>query len=307
MNTIAPKAFISHATEDKDGFVREFAAGLRAKGVDAWLDEWEIAAGDSLVRKIFAQGIAGATVFVVVLSKVSVTKPWVLEELDASVIRKIQEGAKLIPVVLDDVEVPASLRHLLWLSVPQLGMQGVVDETVRSVFGQDNKPPLGAMPGFATQPKRLLANAMDDAVLHAIIEISLSKGQVSVSPEELLVRLQSFGMSKEMIEESVDTLVDDRVIEVERSFASFWVAKVISRTWLDVARSRDVDVDTSYKHLLTKIVNEATLDGFDEVDKLTRDALVERMESDGLITVFRTLGGAHVDVTTKGRRLSREF
>src|SRR4051794_20083808 len=48
-----PKVFVSHASEDKQRFVERFAARLRENGVDAWLDEWEMKPGDSLVDRIF--------------------------------------------------------------------------------------------------------------------------------------------------------------------------------------------------------------------------------------------------------------
>lgn len=37
-----PKVFISHASEDKVRFVLGFAEKLRAAGIDAWLDRWEM-------------------------------------------------------------------------------------------------------------------------------------------------------------------------------------------------------------------------------------------------------------------------
>jgi len=55
-----PKVFISHASEDKDRFVLAFAEKLRARGIDAWLDKWEMYPGDSLVEKIFEEGIKQA-------------------------------------------------------------------------------------------------------------------------------------------------------------------------------------------------------------------------------------------------------
>ena len=72
-------------------------------------------------------------------------------------------------------------------------------------------------------------------------------------------------------------------------------------------RARDVDIDSAQKHLLARVVNENTLEGFDEVDTITRDAILEQMESDGFVTVFQTFGGAHVDATIKGKRLAREL
>ena len=50
-------------------------------GVDVWLDKWEMCAGDSLIDKIFEDGIKNAEIFIIILSKFSVDKPWVREEL----------------------------------------------------------------------------------------------------------------------------------------------------------------------------------------------------------------------------------
>ncbi|WP_232414365.1 toll/interleukin-1 receptor domain-containing protein [Leptospira kirschneri] len=72
-----PKVFISHASEDKDRFVINFSTKLRSKGIDAWLDKWEMRPGD----RIFEEGIKNADAFIIVLSKNSVNKPWVREEL----------------------------------------------------------------------------------------------------------------------------------------------------------------------------------------------------------------------------------
>ncbi len=107
-----PKVFVSHASEDKERFVLDFATKLRSKGIDAWVDRWEINPGDSLVDKIFEEGIKNAQAVIVVLSKYSVDKPWVREELDVSVVKKINENIKLIPVVtdIDDCQVPECLK-----------------------------------------------------------------------------------------------------------------------------------------------------------------------------------------------------
>jgi hypothetical protein len=36
-----PAAFLCHASEDKERFVIPFATGLRGRGIDAWVDQWE--------------------------------------------------------------------------------------------------------------------------------------------------------------------------------------------------------------------------------------------------------------------------
>jgi len=74
MTTVPPRVFVSHASEDTDRFVIEFCRRLRSSGIDAWLDHWELQPGDSLVDRIFEEGIGGANAFLVVLSKNSVDK-----------------------------------------------------------------------------------------------------------------------------------------------------------------------------------------------------------------------------------------
>jgi hypothetical protein len=108
----APKIFISHAGEDRERFVRRFAERLRAKGVDAWVSFWEINPGDSLVDKIFEEGLKDCQAFLLVLSHNSFNKSWVREELDAGMVRKIEKQTKLIAVRLDGCEVPECLNTL---------------------------------------------------------------------------------------------------------------------------------------------------------------------------------------------------
>ena len=106
-----PRVFISHGSEDKDRFVLGFATQLLERGIDAWIDQWEIVLGDSLVQRIFSIGIAGADAFIVILSSTSVNKSWVQAELDAAVVRNIEDNTRLIVIRLDDVEVPTALRE----------------------------------------------------------------------------------------------------------------------------------------------------------------------------------------------------
>lgn len=106
---MTPKVFISHASEDRE-FTQDLATKLRSKGVNAWLDVWEILPGDSLIDKIFEEGLKDAEGFIVILSRSSVNKEWVREELNAAMVKKINGLTKLIPVVLDDCEIPEGLN-----------------------------------------------------------------------------------------------------------------------------------------------------------------------------------------------------
>ena len=74
---VHPTVFICHASEDKERFVLGFAKKLRSKGVNAWVDKWEILPGDSLPDKIFEEGIPNSEAMIVIVSEYSVNKPWV--------------------------------------------------------------------------------------------------------------------------------------------------------------------------------------------------------------------------------------
>jgi TIR domain-containing protein len=173
-----PKVFISHASEDK-AFVMDFASRLRARGVDAWLDRWEIRAGDSLVKKIFDEGIAQAKTFIIVISKYSVAKPWVREELDVAVVRKIHAVSKLIPVVIDDCPVPTCLQAMLRVRIEdRKNYEEALDEVVASIFGQTDKPPIGEQPAYARKATVTIGDLsrVDSLVLQAACELCLDDG-----------------------------------------------------------------------------------------------------------------------------------
>jgi hypothetical protein len=141
-----PVVFVSHASEDKERFVIPFATRLRQRGIDAWVDKWEITAGDSLVDKIFDEGLKRATAVLIVLSKVSVTKRWVREELDASVVARINRGTRLIPILIDPVEVPEALKHTVWITVSDIDkFDDALEQVASAILRTSTKPPLGAV------------------------------------------------------------------------------------------------------------------------------------------------------------------
>lgn len=140
----SPKAFLSHSHQDKS-FVTQLGTELRKSGVDAWLDQWEIKPGDSLIRKIFYEGLADCRLFVVVLSKASVQSPWVREELDHATIQRLEGATRVVPVLKEDCEIPAPLRTLLWIDM-RTDFEGGVRKLVNLAFGVSDKPPLGNRP-----------------------------------------------------------------------------------------------------------------------------------------------------------------
>jgi hypothetical protein len=141
-----PKVFISHASEDKERFVVGFATRLREKGIDAWLDQWEILPGDSLVEKIFEEGIGNAQAVIIVLSEFSVEKPWVRQELSASIVRKVNKQIRLVPVVIGPCPIPYSLQDSLYVRVQDLyNYDKELQRLVMAIYGIREKPALGTV------------------------------------------------------------------------------------------------------------------------------------------------------------------
>lgn len=89
--------FISHASEDKDDFVRPLANALINEGLNVWFDEMTLRIGDSLRQKI-DKGLANSRVGLVVLSPSFIDKGWTNYELDGIVTRTVSGEQVLLPI-----------------------------------------------------------------------------------------------------------------------------------------------------------------------------------------------------------------
>ncbi|ABM18353.1 DUF1883 domain-containing protein [Marinobacter nauticus] len=89
--------FISHASEDKDEFVRPLASALMGRGLNVWFDEMTLRIGDSLRQKI-DRGLANSRVGLVVLSPDFIKKGWTNYELDGIVTRTVSGEQILLPI-----------------------------------------------------------------------------------------------------------------------------------------------------------------------------------------------------------------
>ena len=114
---MATHVFLSYCAQDKDRFVDPFAERLRQRGVRVWVDHGEIRPGDSLVQRIFGDGIGRADAVIVVLSRHSADNRWVRAEIDAACTRRILDGIRVVAVCLDGVPVPPVLGSLLYVEV----------------------------------------------------------------------------------------------------------------------------------------------------------------------------------------------
>ena len=97
--------------------VKSIALGLARYGIATWLDEAEMAPGDSLIERL-STAIEKARWFCVFLTQNSVDKPWVKFELAQAMEREItSEKTFVIPVVLFNCEIPPFLRHKIYIDL----------------------------------------------------------------------------------------------------------------------------------------------------------------------------------------------
>lgn len=101
--------FISHASEDKDEFVRPLATALRDSGLDVWYDESSLKVGDSL-RRAIDYGLANSRFGVVVLSPRFFEKEWPQQELDGLTSMETA-GVKVILPVWHNIGFEEVRRH----------------------------------------------------------------------------------------------------------------------------------------------------------------------------------------------------
>lgn len=217
---MAPKVFVSHASEDKDRFVLDFATQLRNSGIDVWLDKWEMLPGDSLVEKIFEEGLKEAKAVIIVLSQHSVNKPWVREELNASVVNKISRGTKIIPVVLDKCEVPESLKSTLWENVNDTSnYKESLDRIIASIFGVTSKPPLGQAPSYTQHVLEQIPGLtqIDNMVLKLSCEHDLETNAHILNPGKLFLKDGVLLVPENELKDSLEMLDRNGYIKLSRT------------------------------------------------------------------------------------------
>lgn len=165
--------FISHATEDKEPFVRELAEALQAEGLRVWYDKFTLKVGDSLRRSI-DEGLALSRFGVVVLSPYFFAKKWPQLELDGLVAREIM-GRKVILPIWHNIN-PDEVRRFSPTLADRIavkssaGLRIVVVELLRVIAGAEPKEitgvaevaPLPAMQEDLDEKSRDILKAIAD-------------------------------------------------------------------------------------------------------------------------------------------------
>lgn len=200
-------AFLSYSHKDKD-FAEKIATELRKDGIDVWLDKWEIKAGDSLIQKIFTEGLANCDIFLILLSDASIKSKWVKEELDSAIIRKIEDVTRIIPLIKEKCELPLPLRTLLWIDLSTEFDTGI-RQLVKSIYDVSEKPALGKVPEYITELKNSVNGLSPAASTVGSVLLHRQNDQLGFEKRytaEDIYRLVSSILSEDELNDAVDEL-----------------------------------------------------------------------------------------------------
>jgi len=311
---MAPKVFLSHASEDKGRFVIDFATKLRENGIDAWLDKWEMLPGDSLIDKIFEEGLKNADAIVIVLSNNSVNKPWVREELNTSMVKRISQGIKIIPIVIDNCEVPESLKSTLWERISDLSnYKENLDRIIASIFGHRDKPPIGKSPQYTTFDTISIPglNKNDNLVLKISCESELKDYKQILDPEILFKKDNSFIIPESELKESLDILDQYGYIELHRTFGTgLYSYSILPYGIEEYAKAYIPDYQDTIQNVIISIVNNGMTESIKIADSLSKPLYLINhvfylLESNGHIKLSGelSLGKSIYDVSPSLKRV----
>ena len=111
-STSLPQIFISYAQEDA-AMADLIVKALEGLAFTLWIDRAKIKPGDSFVEKM-NQGLSKASYVVVLVSRASLASRWVSREWMSTL---AAAETVLLPVLIEDCELPAILRDVLYVDL----------------------------------------------------------------------------------------------------------------------------------------------------------------------------------------------
>ena len=131
------KVFLSHSSADKS-IVISIALDLQEKGINTWLDAFDILPGESIMTKI-NDGIEECNLALLFLSKNSVKSNWVTKEWETMLWDEINSGkVKIIPIKLEECEIPKILQSKKYIDFSENYSEGLF-QIIQTIKEYDKK------------------------------------------------------------------------------------------------------------------------------------------------------------------------
>jgi hypothetical protein len=314
-------AFLSYAHEDKD-FAERIAIELRKAGIDAQIDKWEIKAGDSLIQKIFVEGIPKCDFFLISLSRASARSKWVREELDSAMIKKIEGGTKIIPLIKEKCEIPPPLRALLRVDL-SADFDAGIRKVVKSIYDVSDKPPLGKIPEYITELKNSVGGLSQIASTVGSILLSRQDDQLDFEKVYTADEIQRLTpkLTAEGINDAVDELEEYGLVQVKKHIGTTpYDFGYVEPTYALFLHFKDEGLDydpiADIKTVASVAASEGKIFG-NKIPELTRlqpvriNRAVAYLDDYGIVRVHKYLGAhgstASLNFFVEATRKTRQF
>jgi hypothetical protein len=127
-----PAVFISYAHADAP-VATALERALEDCGLRVWIDETQLRIGDDLAQRI-AQAVDDVDFVLVLVSEASVGSNWCQQELSWAATGGIESGrGRVLPLRLDEIEVPPVLRGKVYMNVDRANPHAVVERLVADI------------------------------------------------------------------------------------------------------------------------------------------------------------------------------
>lgn len=291
------------------------STALRRVGVEPFADDWLLTGRDSLIDRIFREGLKGANALVVVLSRFNAAHDWVQYELEASVVERVESVTRLVVILLDGRMAPAGLP----LGTPVFKVRKPGEMIELSTLLQELAPLLlnrhgggqGAgqqadegdgsefhVPGLDAIDTTLLALACRSAIENNSLLVKVE--DVNVLAEPLRLDPETFRLSLESLSEKSHVKArranggQISVMEIERESFGLYMIHVLD------------DFDEIVSDLAEEIVrgardNESLVER-SQLPPMVVTYILDELDATGQITVIRQMKG-----NRRIKRLSPEF
>ncbi|MBE6494272.1 MAG: toll/interleukin-1 receptor domain-containing protein [Methanosphaera stadtmanae] len=293
-----PKAFISHDSRDNERFVIDFAKKLRKKHVDAWVDKWELEPGDSLPKEIF-ESIDETDIFISIISKNSINSKWVKEELEAGFIRKIEEGLKFIPIIIDEnIKIFPHCKHVLQVRIKDLdNYNDKFKIIINTIFDISEKPSLGKPPKYAFENHINGLNKTDTVILKELGNYLINNPKSILDFEDVCELLKDYDLSKNTISESLECLASMKLLSSKPVCSSPYPERntLTYNGIILYGKHYEKNFDNILKDVVSSILNNSyyEISIINNEDKYIgyKYALLEFFEDKGYLENYKTCDG----------------
>jgi hypothetical protein len=220
--------------------------------------------------------------------------------LDHAVVRKIGEGTRIIPIVIDQCDVPAALRSTKWVNVKNHdSYDDTFDEVISTIFGATNKPPLGKPPVYVssfTTEGVADHNNIDSVVTKLACEAALKSGNPFVG-ERAFMKDGEFVLPSEQLRGSLEYLVEHGTINWRKDLSGTFHGVEISEAGFELYARQHIEAyDDLKRSVVSLIVNSEMLNNVEirsalDANAFLIDHILRVLHSSGSIKVHWFLGG----------------